>query len=125
RLLLGVAEVEPERLRHLPRDRDDRVERRHRVLEDDADATSDEPSPGFDIEGAEVDAVELDAAAQLGPTRRDAEEATQRHRLARTRFADDADGSPAWDGDVDAAQDVRRSTIGGHVEMQRFDARER
>ena len=80
-----------------------RIEIRHRILEDVADRLPAERAQRSRIERREVDAVEHDAAVASAPRRRQqAEERAHRDGFAAARLADEADDFACVDVEVDA-----------------------
>ena len=76
-------------LAHLPLDRVQRVERGHRLLEDDADFATAHGAQLLVGGGEQVLALEMDLAGRMdGRGRQQAHHRERRHRLARAGFAD-------------------------------------
>ena len=97
------AAMEAQRLGDLLADGEDRVERRHRLLEDHGDAIAAECGDLARAERGELDAVEPDAAADDASGRRhETQERECQDRLARSALADDAERAAAREriGDV-------------------------
>ncbi len=107
-------------------DREQRIERRHRILKDHGDARA---APGVHRrlgKREQIGAVEHDLAVDAREVgRQQADEAGREARLARPRFADHADDAAAPDVEVDAAQDAGGAARGRRFERQLADRHQR
>ena len=107
-------------------DGEQRIQRRHRILEDHGDARAAVGVHRGLVEREEIDAVEHDPAADAGQVRRQQpDEAGGQARLAGARFTDDAEDAVPADVEVDAAQDVRRAPRRRGLERQVPDRHQR
>jgi hypothetical protein len=100
-------------------DGEERIQRRHRILEDHRDACAAVGVHRGLVEREQVDAVEQDLATHPRQVRRQqAHETGREARLAAARLADDAENAALADVEVDAAQDMRRTARGRCLERQ-------
>jgi hypothetical protein len=126
-VLVDVGVVGADRLADLVADRQDGVERGHRVLEDHRDLSPTQVSKLLLRHREQVAAVEGGAAAR-DPARRLRDQAEQRHHgdaLARTGLADDADGLTRVDLVADVADRVDDTVLGPELDGQAFDLEQR
>src|SRR5712691_11288274 len=85
--------VEERGLRHLPPDREERVQRRHRVLEDHGDLSAPDPAQLALALARQILALEDDAPAHdAGGPRQEPDDREARRRLAAPRFTDEPQG---------------------------------
>ena len=121
RLRLGVgtvrAGVPAYALGDLLADRLQRVERRHRLLEDHADVVATKRAHLVLGGGQYIDAVETDAARCPGGLRQKPHDRQRRHRLAGAGFADQTHHFAGLDRKLDILED--RGTA--DIERQVFD----
>ncbi len=117
---LGHAEMDEQRLRDLKPDPQDRVERRHRLLEDHRDVMAADLAHLLVVELQEIAAVEHDRAG--GDLGRLGEQPHDRQRgdgFARAGFADDRDHLAGMDSVADvldsAHEPVRRAELDAQV----------
>ena len=126
RPLAGRPLMDRQDLADLPLDRVQRIERRHRLLEDHGDAVAADPAQFLVGRGEQIMAVEQDLAA-FGCSRRRIGQQLQhrerRHRLARAGFADQRDGLARADGKGHAID--RDGAVLALDEMDGEDARRR
>ena len=107
------AAVELQALADLLADLHHRIERGHRILEDDADVAAEQRrATARGGRRAQILAFEQHLAADLGagPGAHQADQRAHQHRLARPRFAHDAERAAAWQVErhaVDGAQRCR------------------
>ncbi len=106
------AAVQAQRLGHLAADGVHRVQRRHRLLEDHADAVAAHLAHLRIGATDEFLAVEADAAGDLGAVGQQAHERHGGDRFAAARFADQAQGFAARQRKADAAHGVGRAAVG-------------
>jgi hypothetical protein len=112
--------------RQMRTDGEQRIQRRHRILEDHGDPGAAIGVHRALVEREQVDAVEHDFAAQAGHVRRQqAHEARGQARLAGARFSDDAENAALADVEVDSAQDMRRAARRRRLECQPADRYQR
>ena len=115
------APVQAQWLRHLVADRMHRVQRRHGFLEDHADAVAAQlPHHGVRLTH-QFPPVEADAAGHHGAFR---QQSHQRHRgdgLAAARLSDQTQGLTTLQGKADAANRIRRTTLGLQAHAQVVD----
>ncbi|MCR6671374.1 MAG: hypothetical protein NVV79_08490 [Devosia ginsengisoli] len=104
-----------------------RIERRGRVLENDADALAAQGTQAAFIERQQVDAVEQGRALQLqtGAGRGQPHQRHGRQRLARPRFTHKAQSLAFGDGEGDAANGFDGSAAGIEGDAQIGDAEQR
>ena len=104
-LALAHAEMDAQRLGDLQSDRQDRIERGHRLLEDHRDVAAANLAHLFVGQVEEIAALEGDAALRDAPgqLRQEAHDRERRDRFARSGFADD--------GDHLAGVDVKRQAL--------------
>ena len=107
-------------LGHLLADGLDRVERRHRFLEDHADIVAAQRAHPVFGRGQDVDPVEGHAARGSRGLRQELHDGKRRHRLARTGFADQRDRLPGRDRQLHAPEDG----LAADVQPQAFDFEE-
>ena len=99
------AEVVPDVLGQLPADREHRVQRRHRILEDHREVAPGELAPARGGEGEQVAPVEAHAPLDGGAVRQHAEQSQHRHRLAAAALPGDAEHLALLDPVVDPVDD--------------------
>ena len=108
-----------QRLDQLGADGQDRVERRHRVLEHDRQRSSAQLAQLLRRQLQQVLPVEHHAAGELCLLRQQLQDRARQHGLAATAFADDAERPPGADGEVDmidrAQIAARRRQIDGDI----------
>ncbi len=111
-------------------DREDGVQRRHRLLEDHGDlVAADRPQLGR-REGEEIAALEFDQAAGkdvAGRLRHETENRERRDGLAAPRFADNAQGLAGVEIERDVVHGPRRAlaVLGDEVRLEVADAQQR
>ncbi|MDT4847552.1 hypothetical protein FQZ97_816120 [compost metagenome] len=121
RLRLGEAAVQHQRLADLARDGVHRVQRRHRLLEDHADAVAADLAHLLLGQADEFLSVELDAARDLGRRRQQAHERHHGDRLAAARLAHDAQRFAALQREGDAAHGFGRAALRLQADVQVVD----
>ena len=125
RRLAGEAAVIGERLGELGSDPHHRVQRRHRVLEDEADLAAADVAEAARRHGEEVLSVEGDAARRDPDlVREEADDAEHGQALAAAALADDAERLAAVDMEVDAVDHGRRAAPGGDLDRESADVEE-
>src|SRR5262245_41324946 len=129
-LVHGVAAsealVEPDGLGDLLTDREDRIERRHRLLEDHRDLLAADLPHLRRRQVQEVPAVVEDltlddAAGRLGDQPHDAE---RRHALAAARLAHHAERLAGLDVEVDAVDRANHALVGEEVGLEPSDVQQ-
>src|SRR5205814_4445357 len=87
------AGMDPGDFGDLVSDGENRIERRHRLLEDHRDAVATDAAHRVVGKGDEILSLELDAASRFDPSRRldQSQNGKRGHRFATTRFPDNAD----------------------------------
>jgi hypothetical protein len=113
------AAMQPQGLGDLPADAVQRIERRHRLLKDHADAVAAQRAPGRVVEPDQLAPVEADRAGHSRALRQEAHQRQRGHRLAAAGFADQPQGFAAPQLEADAAQ-----RIGGAARGVERDAQE-
>jgi hypothetical protein len=73
------------------------VQRRHGILKDHGDVLAPDPAERGGCQPDELLTLEADGARDVGPVAEEAEQGHNRHALAGTRLADDAQNSPGRD----------------------------
>src|SRR4029079_11185606 len=102
-LAVRHAEVLDERLDELRTDREDRVERAHRVLEHAGDLATAQRLQLLARRREHVAAAKRDRPGALGVVGKQVQDRHRRHALARARLADERDGGVLGDVEADAA----------------------
>ena len=104
-------------------DRQDRVQGRHRLLENHRDLAATQPAEFFRGHGNEIAAAPVDTAAHVSRFADQPHDGTQRDALARAGFADEADDLARADveihvgsGNRQAARRVERGGQAAHDE---------
>ena len=100
---IAEAEVLDQRLDDLLADREHRIERAHRVLEDAGDLLAADPLQLVAAEREHVAALERDRPGTLGVVGQEVEDRHRRHALPRARLADQGDGGVLGDLEAHAA----------------------
>ena len=124
RRLAAQAPVDAQALGQLPADGEDRVQRRHRLLEDHADLVAADGAHQIVVGAAQLDplaaAVEEQAAAgDLAAAELDEpHQAQRRHRLARPALADEAHGLARRDGEADVLDPHHRAVLGLELDAE-------
>jgi hypothetical protein len=104
--------VAPDRLHDLVAHRVGRVERGHRLLEDHGEPVAAQGAQAPLGLGQEIPALEAHGARHLRPAlRQEAHDGEGGDALAAAGFADDAEGSPALDGEADAVHRHRAPPV--------------
>src|SRR4029079_8289155 len=96
-------------------DREGRVERRLRVLEDHADAVAAKPAPGRLRERQHVLALEVDPALHLRQPRQEAHDRERQGRLAAAGLADEPEDLALADLERHVAHGGDRAVVDRHV----------
>jgi hypothetical protein len=111
---------------HLVPDGEDRVQGRHRLLKDEADAIAANRADPLIIEGEQVLAVESDRAACLDPTRRPNEPENREpgDRFPAAGFTDEAERLATRNVEGDAIDGTRDSRGGVEIRPQVGDGEE-
>ena len=114
RLLVADVLVEPDRLGDLLADREDRVERGHRLLEDHRDVVAADLRHLVLVERREVLTVEDDVRAGLDATGRvdELHDRERGHGLAAPGLTDDAERAALRDREVDAVDGPDQAAVG-------------
>ena len=123
RILFREALVAAQALGDLLADRQHRIERGHRLLEDEADLLGADVVHLMAGERHQVAAFEQDLAFD-DPARRHGDQFQDRHRrdgLAAAGFADDAERLALVDADVDAVDGPQDAVVGIEVGLQTLD----
>src|SRR5262249_36150190 len=120
--------VEERGLRHLAKDGEERIERRHGILQDHRDpAAADPPQLALALL-RQILALERDTAADdaRGP-RQEPDDRPARRRLAASGLADESQGLALVEGEADAIHrlDDARAAEGGEVRPQLGDLEDR
>ncbi len=118
RLRVDVA-VGGDRLRDLVADRERRIERGHRVLEDHADPVAAEPAELLGFESDEVVALEPHRTTDGGARGQEAHRGHRERRLAAPRLADEAEDLALRDGQRHVADGRDRPVVGGEADRRR------
>ena len=116
--LLGLAAaraMHPQSLRHLFPNPKQGIERRHRLLEHDADLPPAQIAHLGLAEGTQIPAVKPEAARHLRSRGQQAEHGQCGHGLAGAGFADQPDGLAGGDFEVDLAN--HRCPVDGHGQV--------
>ena len=116
------------RLGHLVVDREQRIQRRHRILEDRRDAPPADAAHLALTLRHEILALQLDAAAHdPGARREQAHDRVAGGGLAASRLADEAEGFSGLDGEADAVHRLHhaRSAEADVVRPEVVDAQQR
>ena len=108
-------------------DGEDRIERRHRLLEDHRDAIAADVAHLLVAQRDEVLSLELDAAAGLDSARRlnQPQDRQRGDRLSAARFADDPDRLAGPDVEGDAVDRARDAALGVELGAQIVDGEKR
>ena len=130
RLFLRVARIRLDMLQQhvldLPADGADRIERGARILEDHRHLASTQRAHRAPRRIAQVDAREGNGSLRdLPGTVEDAHDGVGRHRLAGTRFADDADRLPLADIEIDRLDSADHALAGGEFDREVAHAEQR
>ena len=121
-----LALVQADRFRNLFPDRQQRIERRHRVLEDVADAGATDAAHGALGLADQFFAVEPDRAGDASARRQQTHDGHHGHALAGAGFADDAVELPLLDIEVDAADGLQlTASLAGERHFQVADLKQR
>ena len=124
-LLAVHAEVRLERLADLPADRQHRVERGHRVLEDHRDLAAADRAQLLVVQREQVAAVEHRRAARdAAVAREDPEQRERGDALAAARLADDPERLARRDVERDPVDRVDEPALGAEVDVQVVDDEE-
>ncbi len=115
------AEVEANVLGQLAPDREHRVERRHRVLEDHREVAPGELATPCGGKGEQVVAVEAHAPLDRSSVRQHAEQCQHRHRLSAAALPGDAEHLPVLDPVIDSVDDGEQTARGGQPHPQPVD----
>jgi len=118
--------VELDALGHEALDREDRVEARHRVLEDHRDLLAADLAHLALVEGEQVAALELDAAAHggVGEHPGEAEDGGRRDALPAAGLADQADELARGDREAHLVDGVHRPLHRGEIDGEVRDVEE-
>ena len=111
----GSTSVPANAFRDLFADCLDRVQRRHRFLENHADVVAAQRAHLVLGGGKDIDATEGNPAGGAGGKRQQTHDGKRRHRLARAAFADKPHHFALVDGQVDALEDRRAVDIDREV----------
>ena len=125
---LGVihGQVRLDRLDDLVTDRVERVQRRERILEDRADAPAADPSHRLAGKVVDALALEADLAARDAPRAlQQSDDGGAGDRLARTRFADDAQHLARRDLEAHVVHRDQRSAPSVELDAQMPDLQQR
>ena len=115
----------PQHLADLAADRERRVERGHRLLEDDRDLpTPDAPKRGRG-RGQQVHPVEACRPGHGRGVGQEAEDRHHRHGLATTRLADDAEHFACAELEAEPVDRMHGSVVGVETHRQVADVEER
>ena len=125
RLRGGIFLVTPQRLGDLMADRVHRVERRHRLLEDHADAVAAQAAIIRIREPRELASFQLDAAGDERAVRQQSHQRQRRDRLAAAGFADEPERLAALQRKADAAHGLRRAAAGVEANAEIVDGDQR
>ena len=123
RFRVGHAEMDLQRLFDLKADREDRVQRGHRLLEDHRDVAAADFAHLLVVEIEQRAAVEYDAAFRdfRGQARQQPHDRERGHRFAGAGLADDGDHFAAVDGEADALDGAHDAARGGELGVQVVD----
>ena len=111
---------------HLRVDPQHRIQRHHRILEDHRDARAADLSPARLVEASQIDAFERNAPRDDAPGRiHQPQDRIGEHRLARARFADDAEDAAALEDDIDVVDRFHDPGAGEEIRPQALDFEER
>src|SRR4051794_4681780 len=127
RVLVGEALVAAKHLGDLLADGEHRVERGHRLLENETDILGPDVVQFVACERHEIAALEQDLAFD-DAARRHRDQLQDRHRgdgLAAAGFADHAERLALVEGDVDAVDRLQHAVVGGEVSLQALDLEQR
>jgi hypothetical protein len=102
-LRTGQALMEGEAFADLPVDGVQRIEARHRLLEDEADVVAAEPAQGGLGGGGDLGAAVADRAGDVGVVGQQADGGKRRHGLARAALADERQRFAGVEIEADAA----------------------
>ena len=117
--------VHLERLGDLAADRVDGIERRHRLLQDQADLAAADRAHRPLVEGQQVAAVEPDRAADDPPRRVDQAQDRQRgQRLAAARLADQGQRLAGVEREADARHGGHQAALDGEGRGEAVDVEE-
>ena len=119
--------VHVQRLADLHADREDRVERRHRLLEDHRDPIAAHRPHGFGVETKQVLPFEQHLARHDAPrrVRYQAQQRQRRHALAGARLADDRERLPRLQVERHVVDRRDRAALGSKARRQAPNAQQR
>src|SRR5882672_10077658 len=120
--------VEERGLRHLAKDREERVQRGHRILEDHGDPAAADPSELALALARQVLALEDDASAHdPGGARQEPDDREAGGRLPAARFADEPQGLARAEAEADAVHrlDDARAAEGEEMRLEVDDLKDR
>ena len=117
--------MEAEHFLDLPADTHDWIERRHRLLEDHADAPAADLAVLRWRQADEIGIVEEDRPAHPKRLRDEAHDGMRGERLSRSGLADDAEDAAGLDGEVDAVDGAGAVAAERQLDGQAGDGDER
>ena len=127
RFLVGHAEMDLQRFLDLQADREDRIQRGHRLLKDHRDVATANLAHLLVVEVEQGSAVEHDPAFRDFPGKpwQQPHDRERRYRLAGPGLADDGDHLAAVDGEADALDGAHDAPRGAELGVQVVDFEER
>src|SRR5579883_1769484 len=122
---LREAQMLAQGLGDLAADGEHRVERGHRVLKNDGELPPAQPPKRLARDRVEIPPLEAHASRDPRCMGQQAQHGARQHRLARARFADDAQGAPGGEAEAHPRNRAERPAFGRQLDREILDLEQR